>query len=506
MIPGRKYRVLRRLAQAVGVLVLLVAPFMGGWQRLDRNNLASWDPHGWDLPPALLEMLPLGEMPTKIYEANEALGGGAVFSVGGVAAVDPLVGLVALSRGVPSWLLLIAWLLPMLLALFAGRAFCGWICPFGTLSRLTERLLNWLPWRPRPLRLPDRRPVRWVVLVLTVGLAVTVTQVALYMALPHVLMQQVAYGMWLMGGLGAAAGWLAALLVVGLLFGPTAWCASVCPTGAALSVPGRLRVFKIYLEDAARCGKGCDLCIRSCWQQLDPGSGDPGPDCDLCARCVPTCPTTNLRIGRAPKITGLLLLLAALSPALAPTPAYADAQMQPKLLMDVPLHRGELEARASIIDRTKLRLDADDPRTLTGAEVTVFIVRGPLQGPSRFGKIPFRDVYRGPLALRIEAADGTVRFKKTFEKPTAPMSTPRRRLYRVIVPQVPLPGERLVVSPIEGWTTEALSWSIPTHTPASTRSFLTFFLGGLLVLGALLAFAFAAGAAPGRPNRKARTE
>lgn len=57
-------------------VAILVAPLLGGWQRLDRNYLSAWKDHGWDLPVSVLENLPLGDAPSQAHAANQLLGGG----------------------------------------------------------------------------------------------------------------------------------------------------------------------------------------------------------------------------------------------------------------------------------------------------------------------------------------------------------------------------------------------------------------------------------------------
>ena len=40
--PGRSWRGLRRLTQALMIAAILVSPLLGGWQRLDRTRMATW--------------------------------------------------------------------------------------------------------------------------------------------------------------------------------------------------------------------------------------------------------------------------------------------------------------------------------------------------------------------------------------------------------------------------------------------------------------------------------
>ena len=475
MTPTLTYRVTRRLIQAVLLTTLLVAPLLGGWQRLDRNDLAGWDGRGWDLPAPLLERLPGGSTARAVYEATDVVGGGTSASAWGVAAADPVGGLVAVLTGTPSWLLLFAWGLPLLLSVVAGRFFCGWMCPFGVLARFGEWLLERMPWRPRPLRLPERRPLRWVVLGGTVVAAFLGFQILLYALLPYAVLQASAYQFWLMGGGGAALGWLLALVVAGFIFGPTTYCAAVCPTGAALSLGGHARLLRVRIEDPELCGKRCNLCTRACWLQLDPASGDPGADCDLCTRCFPICPRDNLRVGRI--VTPLLLMF-----ALLPTPADATARHAPKLLVDEVVTQNGVDVAISVVDYGEVRLDADDPRPERGVQVTVQILRGE-EGPTDpRGKQSPREFYIGPMDLRVGD------FTHHFEHPNSPRSTPRRRLYR-IQPEVPIgPGDPLTVATPGGWLDHQVVLWIPRPSPGVgwNRPLWAFAVGMLVFSGLLL--------------------
>lgn len=500
-VPGPRYRWTRRAIQTAVVLVLMVAPFLGGWQRLDRNNLSNWDGHGWDLPGALLDRLPLGDAPDAAYAANQLLGGGASTSLAKLPAVDPVAGLAAFLGGEPTWLLLLAWSLPLLLSIVAGRLFCGWLCPFGVLARGLDRILEWLPWRPRVRQLPDRRPVRWAALIATMLLGFFGFQTVIYLLLPHVMTQMTGYAFWLMGGGGAVGGWLLGLLLAGVVFGPTTCCAAVCPTGAMLSLGGHKRLISVYIEDLNRCGKRCDLCTRACWLQLDPASGAPGPDCDLCARCFATCPTTNLRIGPTPgvrrvKASHLVLILLA-SVALGGT-AEAAPQVQPRLLLDQTLTRGDLHAALSLVDMNGVRLDADDPRHESGVELSLTLMRGPLPQADPRGKLAFRDLYRGPLEVVIERGDAVL-WRARIAAPNYPRSTPRRRIYQARLDVGLRPDDSVRVEPITGWTPR-LTWTVPRANPGGdVGAGLHALLIAACLFSGLLALAFAV------PPRRSRS-
>lgn len=498
IIPAGRWRLARRCTQAAVLLAVVFAPLLGGWQRLDRNNLAGWDGHGWDLPGPLMQALPVQDAPT-VYAANRLLGGGASTSLLDVPALDPVAGLLALGHGSgATGLFWLAWLLPLLLSFIAGRVFCGWFCPFGALARFGDRLFERLPWRPRPVRLPRRRPLRWILLLGTVAAGFLVTEWLLYLFLPHVMLQMSAYAWWLMGGGGAVFGWLVGLMLAGLVFGPNAYCSTLCPTGAALSLGGRVRAVRIAIAAPDACGR-CNLCTRACWLQLDPASGDPGADCDVCTRCFAACPRDNLRVGLSAKLprrlragTGQLPLLLALGIGLAAAAGTARAapSIQPRLLLDARTTQGPTEIAAAAVDYGGVRLDADDRRAEIGVDISLFVAAGPLTDPDARGRIAGREVYRGPLVFTVHAADGAVLHRGRFAAPTAPRSAPDKSLYRARIDIDLSPDCVLEVEPVAGWFERPARFVVPDPNPGKrlARIPLAMF-AGLLVFGGLLAIA-----------------
>ncbi len=488
--PGPGWRRLRWLAQSFAFVAVLLAPFLGGWQRLDRSRLASWDGLGWDLPRGLMERLPTGEPAARAHAANAILGGGTSVNYLGLEVIDPVAGVVVLAQGVPSSLwAVIAWLLPIALGLFAGRVFCGWFCPFGTLTRgLESALRRWAPQWPR-YELPRRRRTRFVFLGLAIVLGTTTSQAVLYLLLPHALLQQSAYGVLLMGGGGAALGALAGLVLVGLVFGPSVYCATVCPTGTALAALGRTRIVRLQVLQPVRCGQSCDLCDRGCWLDLRPSAGDPGPDCDLCARCSDLCPHANLEIGIARRgrpnaraalsAVGLIGLLGA---GCGPT---RDWREDPALVLASETSTEEVELHVAMVDMDGVRPDPDHPERHQGAEVSVFAVRGARGEPNEFGRLEARDVYLGPLRIRVFDERGRLVVEEELERPNYPKSVGWRTIYRISIAEVPKPGSRVEVDPLPGWTTKTTSLVVPSPNRSNDwwRSLLWFFLAACAFSG-----------------------
>ncbi len=492
--PGSRWRVARRMTQGLALLALLFSPLFGGWQRLDfTTGLATWEDPGFNLPPTVLEQLPLGDAPAKAHRANQLMGGGIAFDVSSWALMDPLAGALAVSSAGVSLRALIALAIPVLLGLSFGRVFCGWLCPFGTLSRAISGLRNRIPGLPR-LELPRRRPLRWILLAAGVIATLAGAELLLYLTLPYVLLQQSVYAAWLLGGGSVVLAVLCGLLAAGLLFGETVYCAALCPTGAMLSLLGRGRRVALTVSDSAACGETCGLCTCVCWLQLDPASGDPGPDCDLCGRCVPICPKRNLVVGRAGGRSGSLRAVAgSLLLAVAMLASGADAReaQKPRLVLDAEIEGVPGTLAVSVVDRTRPDLDAEWARIEAGVELSVFLTRGRLEPPAENGRIPGRDVYEGPLRVEIERVRSAEHIEFHFEEPNSPVSAQQRSIYRRSLPIALEPGDRISVAAVAGWLDEPVTLILPgagTRPPAS--EFLIWFAAALLAFSGLLSLAF----------------
>ncbi len=488
--PASKWRWVRRLSQLLILVSLGVGPFLGGWQRLERAELSSWE-GAFDLHPEIRAVLPDGDTAHTVYEVNQLLGGGTSVTYVDIPVMDPVAAVATFSGAQVSVRLLTGFGLALLIGLFGGRIFCGWFCPFGTISRLIRKLQQRLPWHPPTWKLPPQRWLRFV--LLAGGLLGTALgmEMLLYLMLPHLLVQQSVYSLWLMGGGGAILGWLLGLLGAGLVFGPTTYCATLCPTGAGLNLLGRFKRVRLVIDNPENCGQHCQLCSAACWLSLDPASGDPGPDCDSCARCVSVCPKDNLRVGVASKAASVAVVIMSLWPAVSWAEPAHFQQVNPRMLVDVVKTQGEVRISASIVDITGVRLDADDPTAQVGHRFALTIARGPRDPGNELGKMKPRETYGGPLALHLYRGGSASPEVIELKGPSRYSSTPDRAIYRQVYLEIS-PNDRIELQPIPGWVSEAVSWRIPMPAPGhDSLSLFKTMVGAFLLFGGLLSVALA---------------
>ena len=177
--------------------------------------------------------------------------------------------------------------------LAAGAAFCGWICPFGTL----QDGLTWLRERMRlpALHIPERvdrwlRYGRYVVLALILWM--TVSTVRLWFADfdPY----RTIFGLGWLFEFNMAEQWPAYVVTLSILvlsfFVPRFWCKYACPLGGVLSVLNHVSILRIRRTEST-C-KSCALCNRPCPMGIDVAKAAPfvSANCINCMECVDTCP------------------------------------------------------------------------------------------------------------------------------------------------------------------------------------------------------------------------
>lgn len=246
---------------------------------------------------------------------------------------DPLVVISALLAAKAWALSLVLLALPVLvLALLAGRIYCGWVCPLGTTIDLSDRLL-FARTRSRPAT--ERRRWKYYALAAVVVSALFGAQLAYFMdpislltrtltlavvAPVHAAVHGLAGVGWVQEAYAYLQarvdffarqtflppqpsvfrmGWVALGIFVGVLaLGAVEkrfWCRNLCPLGALLGLFSRVPLLRRRVSDACTA---CMRCVRNCSTGAINGQ-DPKThrivECIHCYKCAAVCPERAVR-------------------------------------------------------------------------------------------------------------------------------------------------------------------------------------------------------------------
>ncbi|MDF1872042.1 NosR/NirI family protein [Vannielia sp.] len=179
----------------------------------------------------------------------------------------------------------ILWFAVATALLFWGRgAYCGWLCPFGALQELTNRIGRALhiPQIQLPWGLHERLwPIKYMIFLGLFGVSLYSIEQAEHLA--EVEPFKTAIILKFMRAWPFVA-YAAALLIAGL-FVERFFCRYLCPLGAALAIPARLRMFD-WLKRYHECGNPCQTCAHECPVDAIHPTGEINPnECINCLHC-----------------------------------------------------------------------------------------------------------------------------------------------------------------------------------------------------------------------------
>ncbi|WP_296762655.1 NosR/NirI family protein [Sediminimonas sp.] len=169
--------------------------------------------------------------------------------------------------------------------IFWGRgAYCGWLCPFGALQELLNQIGRKLgiPQWTLPWGLHERLwPLKYMIFLGLFGVSLASIEQA--EALAEVEPFKTAIVLKFIRAWPFVA-YAAALLIAGL-FVERFFCRYLCPLGAALAIPARLRMFD-WLKRYKECGNPCQTCANECFVQAIHPTGEINPnECLNCLHC-----------------------------------------------------------------------------------------------------------------------------------------------------------------------------------------------------------------------------
>ena len=204
----------------------------------------------------------------------------------------------------------ILWFAVAAALLFWGRgAYCGWLCPFGALQELTNQIARKLriPQWTLPWGLHERLwPVKYMIFLGLFGVSLASIEQAERLAEVEPFKTAII--------LNFVRAWpfvaYAAALIAAGLFVERFYCRYLCPLGAALAIPARLRMFD-WLKRYHECGNPCQTCANECPVQSIHPTGEINPnECINCLHCQvlyqseDRCPVVIKKLKRRAKLAG----------------------------------------------------------------------------------------------------------------------------------------------------------------------------------------------------------
>ncbi|MCV6610439.1 MAG: NosR/NirI family protein, partial [Amphritea sp.] len=185
-------------------------------------------------------------------------------------------------------MLFILWGFTAMTMLLWGRGiFCGWLCPFGALQELINELARKL--KIKQLEVPFAVHERlWAVkYVILLGLfAISLESLAEAEKYAEIEPFKTTFLLKFQRDWGYV--FYAVFLLIVSIFTRKVYCRYICPLGAALAIPARLRLFD-WLKRRKECGQPCKICANECEiQAIHPDGTINGNECHQCLDCQMT--------------------------------------------------------------------------------------------------------------------------------------------------------------------------------------------------------------------------
>ncbi len=185
-----------------------------------------------------------------------------------------------------------------ILSFFAGRIFCGWVCPAGALQdfcfdinkKPANNKLNWIKWL---------QFIPWITFFIFLVIYFGGIKQADFFYKRALGVSMVGLGEWVM-----YFGTVAIVFLMAVLTGKRGLCHYLCWVSPFMIIGGKirdlLRIPSLRLITKPDLCNSCGLCSRACPMSLPLDelikSGEIGhSECTLCSTCVDSCPRDVIR-------------------------------------------------------------------------------------------------------------------------------------------------------------------------------------------------------------------
>ncbi len=182
--------------------------------------------------------------------------------------------------------------------LVGGRSYCAWVCPYGILSEVGEKLHNTLVTKKiiKERKFDHRvRYIFWAIFLIlsaTSGYLVFET-----INVVGILSRMIVYG-WSLAFL-----WVVVVFLFEVFYSRRAWCTYICPIGTTYGFIGKVSALRIEWNDNCdHCMVCHDVCFENQVLEITKAKYDKqreeegitreyitGADCTLCGRCIDVC-------------------------------------------------------------------------------------------------------------------------------------------------------------------------------------------------------------------------
>lgn len=172
-----------------------------------------------------------------------------------------------------------------------GRMLCGFVCPFGFIQDILDKLRHVL--KVKPIRTSEKSNrifmvLRWQILAIFLGASFIGINFCTFcpVILTSPSFAGVKTGIYI-------SGIVAVIIFVGSFFKRRFWC-NLCPLGFLIGLFNRISLFKLKKDcqactECGACYEACPMGIKSIYKErghLDITT----PECLMCTECINKCP------------------------------------------------------------------------------------------------------------------------------------------------------------------------------------------------------------------------